>query len=103
MIQTNINQYDRENFSYLFKKTELYKKLQDEYDIVNFSIAENALCNLQRHRHLSNWTTPRKRLDFRIFDAVPFYYLNYLIENNPNNYASKNQYNQYVQFYHLVK
>jgi SAM-dependent methyltransferase len=84
MIQTNINQYDRENFSYLFKKTELYKKLQDEYDIVNFSIAENALCNLQRHRHLSNWTTPRKRLDFRIFDAVPFYYLNYLIENNPN-------------------
>jgi SAM-dependent methyltransferase len=84
MIQTDINLYNKEKFSNLFKKTDLYKKIENDYDLINFDNREYLLFKLQKQIHLARVLSPRKELNFRIFDAVPFYYLNYLSENNPD-------------------
>jgi hypothetical protein len=77
MIQQNINAYNEEEFRKAFETTEIYQKLKQDFDEISF---ENTVL----------WDfapTPRQRLASSrksVFSAVPFYYLNFLTQHNPD-------------------
>lgn len=72
----NLNEYDQSKFEPKFKKTDLYKILEKDFDQVRFS----------KQWHGYSLPTPRDFFGFpkkSIFTAVPFYYLQFLTERNP--------------------
>jgi hypothetical protein len=73
-MQLNVNQYDQKKFQNYFVNTELYKKLQKDYEILIF---EDDLLKSQGR-------TPRQLAATRQFSVVPFYYLNILTDQNPS-------------------
>jgi hypothetical protein len=76
----NINAYNKEVFFKEFSTTETFKKLSGDFDIVSFD-----WCVPQWSTH---YVTPRQELGDRDwvktkFSAVPFYYINCLLKQNP--------------------
>ena len=74
-MQQNINQYLPENFKKDFVNTDLYKTLQEDYEILIFG---------NDHLELRQGRTPRQFAACRQFSVVPFYYLKFLIDQNPS-------------------
>lgn len=78
MMQKNINPYNQEIFESEFKKTELYNQLLKEYNDITFAHHQPIYFNsIQRTQ------TPRQYCSKSLFSAVPFYYINYLTQQNP--------------------
>ena len=76
----NINAYNQEVFSKEFSATETFKKLSGDFDVVSFDWSVP--------QWSTHWVTPRQELGdqncFKSkFSAVPFYYINYLLKQNP--------------------
>ena len=72
-VQKNINPYDAKKFRKTFISSDIYKKLKSEYDFVDF---ENSLW-------LQEFNTPRAKLYQSRFSCEPFYFLDFLIKQNP--------------------
>ena len=74
----NFNDYNEKIFSSEFKKTDIYRKLSKDFDVV--SLKKFYWNNLQETR-----ATPRQSIgdSHTEFSAVPFYYLNFLLDRNP--------------------
>ena len=72
-VQENINPYDAKKFRKTFISSDIYKKLKSEYDFVDF---ENSLW-------LQEFNTPRAKLYQSRFSCEPFYFLDFLIKQNP--------------------
>ena len=70
-MQQNVNQYNSEDFKQFFVKTDLYSKLQEDYEILTFD---------SNRSKLRNGRTPRQFAACRIFSVVPFYYLKFLTD-----------------------
>jgi hypothetical protein len=70
-MKPNINPYNQEAFSKKFVETELYQQLVKDYDNVRFE------------KFFKDWRTPRQTHALRQFTAVPFYYLEFLTQQNP--------------------
>ena len=75
----NINPYNKEKFFKEFSSTDTYKKLVQDFDFVSFdwylSIKKT---DYTARQLLGDRTNPYTR-----FSAVTFYYLNFLLEQNP--------------------
>ena len=75
----NVNTYNQEKFFEEFTQTNVYKQLKNDFDSISF----------RKFYWMHNpVVTPRQSIGdrdlFRTgFSAVPFYYLNYLLEKNP--------------------
>jgi len=67
--------YDPNDWEVTFKKSNLYKQLVNEYDGVYF--------NRQDFFIKSFGLTPRQKASQRWFSAIPFYYIEWLQEINP--------------------
>lgn len=76
----NINDYTKEAeaaFKERFSKTEIYKKLVNDFDSVVWAKSQGAIMG-------EVGTSPRKQLAERTFTAVTFYYLEKLLEVSPD-------------------
>ena len=75
MTMKNINEYNEHLFCKRFKQTHLYQQLKKDFGKVVFD---------------KNWSshfasvTPRQSAAESVFSAVPFYYLEFLCQNNPS-------------------
>jgi hypothetical protein len=67
----NINAYDEHAFRDRFVLTDLYQRLQKDFDTITFEK------NYQCHK------TPRHAASLSIFSAVPFYYIEFLTQREP--------------------
>jgi len=70
----NLNEYDQEKFEAEFSQTELYKTITKDFDVLVWD------------KHMSPnliFTTPRQILGTRIGSLTSFYYINKLLEKNP--------------------
>jgi hypothetical protein len=77
-MQKNINSYNYLTFRPEFEKTEIYKQLDKEWDILIF----DDQFGIVNRKGFPN-TTHREQLASRKFTLAPFYYLNILCEQNP--------------------
>ena len=75
----NINPYDPVIFESQFKQTPLYQKLSTDFDQLLFD-NNNAMYNRTPRQELGD---PKCRKS--VFSVVPFYYLNWLDQENPTN------------------
>lgn len=90
-MQLNINQYQQEVFQKKFVETDIFKKLQSDYPNISFdnwwrppffSGTPSSTVNIADQ--WSNKKTGREIAALRgYFDAVAFYYLDYLLVDNP--------------------
>ena len=71
----NLNPYNQLVFESSFSKTDLYKKIKQDYKIVSFSkfFSDNKITN----------ATPRQMYGESWFSVTSFYYLHWLLEKNP--------------------
>ena len=73
----NLLPYPKTEFQNTFSKTDIYRRLVEDFDIVSF---EKCLIS-------KSVSTPRQIAGHRnyknVFSAVPFYYLQYLVEKHP--------------------
>lgn len=72
----NINEYNRDEFQTEFIQTEMYAAIEKDFDLLVWD------------KHLSQhltFTTPREILGHRIGSLTSFYYINKLLEKNPEN------------------
>jgi hypothetical protein len=85
MLLENINCYDKNKFESEFKNHLIYEKLYENYEKLIFVDSLDFLFGLHNKikRAYKIPLTPRRTLTFSIFDVVPFYYLQYLMELNP--------------------
>jgi hypothetical protein len=70
----NLNEYNQEDFEKEFKGTEIYKKIEGEFDLITWD------------KHFNNFTsfsTPRQRYGSRVCSMASFYYIEKLLENKP--------------------
>lgn len=78
-FQNNINPYNQEMFEREFVKTPLFQTLKQDFDIISFDYSYDFF-NCPE-------LTPRQQEGQQIqiskFSAVPFYYINWLTEQNP--------------------
>lgn len=79
-MQEQLNPYNEEEFQKEFEKTKIYKQLKDDFDLLIF----DKTCP----EHRNNARTPRQtRGDRSVFVSQfytsAFYYLNYLLNDNP--------------------
>ena len=75
-MQNNINSYDPDKFKQEFVNTELYRKLQEDFDIVYFGNDQLEF----RAKY-----TPRQFHASRKFSLISFYYLKFLTDQHPKN------------------
>lgn len=79
----NINAYEEHIFKEQFPNTELYKKLSNDFDTLSFEWNFN---------DYPKSITPRQRFGDKEaqqtrLSVVPFYYINYLLQKNPDSIA----------------
>jgi len=67
--------YDPNDWEVTFKKSNLYKQLVNEYDVVYFNRQDFFIKSFE--------VTPRQKASKRLFSAIPFYYIEWLQEINP--------------------
>jgi hypothetical protein len=78
-----INPYQSSVWKQQFKQTDVYQSIKDNYDHVIFSYRELTL--FRAALHYTVYELSRKFLqDYKILDAVPYYYFQYIMENDPN-------------------
>ena len=77
MLQ-NINPYIQENFEKEFKQTDLYTKLCADFDEIYFKSLWGPWDGGTNRQHMGD-----RNLQKTKFNAVSFYYINMLLENNP--------------------
>ena len=78
----NINPYNKTEFKKIFKSTEIYKKLEQDFGEINL-IWENSFSTYMNNYKLTGSQTPRARF-LEHFSATVFYYLMPLLEKNYN-------------------
>jgi hypothetical protein len=76
-MQNNINPYNEQTFFAKFSQTDLYQTLSKDFDTVVFSKLWNPQIPTARHIFSAFPILKTK------FSAVPFYYLSWLLEQNP--------------------
>jgi hypothetical protein len=70
----NLNEYNQEEFEQQFKGTDIFKKIEKDFDVVSWD------------KHYNNFTafpTPRQRVGSRVCTMTSFYYIEKLLEKNP--------------------
>jgi hypothetical protein len=72
-MKLNINPYNELEFCNKFIKTHLYQKLKKDFELIGFD----------KHFKVLNDKTPRQYWSQGRFTAVPFYYLEFLTQKNP--------------------
>jgi hypothetical protein len=77
MAQTNINPYDPVEFEQVFVNTTIYKELVKDFDIVSFDNYFSAY-EMTPRQFIGDCTHKT------IFSAVPFYYLEFLTNQQPD-------------------
>lgn len=75
----NINPYNKEDWKKVFTQTDLYKRIQNDFDVVSF---EYFVENTFYHDSYKDMTT-RQQLGSSIFSGTIFYYLDYLLRDDP--------------------
>ena len=75
----NVNAYNKEIFLQSFTRTDTYTRLIKDFDIVSFDRVANFLYETITPRQNFAGCLPLKSK----FSAVPFYYIDYLLEKNP--------------------
>jgi hypothetical protein len=85
MIQEDINPYNSETFKSFFKTTSTYEHIYKNHDVISFSEDLDIIFNLRTELLKTDLITSRRELTFSIFDAVPFYHIQYLLDLNPTN------------------
>ena len=82
MILENKNPYNQKEWEIKFKDTELYKKLQEDFDIIAFDhFVEQA--HIKKFYNSQGTGTPRQNIGSSIFSGTIFYYIDYLLQDNP--------------------
>lgn len=81
----NINPYEKEKWEIYFKTTSLYESIKNDFDYIDFShFVENSSLGYSQadieHKHK---LTPRQRQGTSSFSATIFYYIDYLIKDDP--------------------
>jgi hypothetical protein len=72
----NLNEYDQEKFEKEFKETETYKKIEKDFDTIFWD----------KHMNLHTaFPTPRQRIGSRVCLMTSFYYVEKMLEKNPEN------------------
>jgi hypothetical protein len=74
----NINPYNQTEFEKAFKTSRLYDKLSNDFDVVHFDPVWVLWDNGTTRQHSGD-----KKLQKTRFNAVCFYYLNFLLKENP--------------------
>jgi hypothetical protein len=72
-MKLNVNPYNELEFRNKFINTHLYQQLKKDFDLIVFN----------KHFKIPTDRTPRQIWSERRFTAVPFYYLEFLIQKNP--------------------
>lgn len=76
----NLNPYPEKEYTEKFKQTEIYRRLSQDFDFV--SLAKFYFAGEEKN----TGATPRQIIgsySTRDFSAVPFYYIDFLLEKNP--------------------
>jgi len=73
----NINPYNKNDWEYKFKQTDLYAKLTEDFDHISF---EHFVEKTNAHRPS---LTPRQQLGSSLFSGTIFYYLDYILCDSP--------------------
>ena len=78
-----LNSYDSSSWKQEFLNNKFYQDIASSYNSVIFSHKE--MSYLKAMLHHTVYETPRKFLkDYNILDAVPYYYINFLLKIQPN-------------------
>lgn len=82
----NINPYNKEEWEMYFKNTSLYESIKNDFDYIDFShfVENSSLGYSQADIEHKYKLTPRQRQGTSSFSATIFYYIDYILRDNPD-------------------
>lgn len=84
-MQENINPYNEQEFKQYFTQTELYKTLEKDFEHLSWKkhYKQFLVPNIQQNLFRVGETPRHSWYRNGVFSLTPFYYMSYLLENNP--------------------
>lgn len=85
-MQENVNPYSEGEFKNKFKRSDLFLEIKKDFPYCIFQDLDMKSLNQLRTDIISqkHILTPRQHTSTSIFSLVPFYYLQFILDNNPN-------------------